>query len=65
MLTKRVLLEYISDLWSEINILEDRIAKLEDNAKPKADKKLKADKKPKEEKEKKKPGRPKGSTKKK
>lgn len=59
MLTKRVLLEYISDLWSEINILEDRIAKLEDNAKPKADKK------PKEEKEKKKPGRPKGSTKKK
>lgn len=59
MLTKRVLLEYISDLWSEINILEDRIAKLENNTKPKADKK------PKEEKEKKKPGRPKGSTKKK
>lgn len=59
MLTKGVLLEYISDLWSEINILEDRIAKLEDNAKPKANKK------PKEEKEKKKPGRPKGSTKKK
>lgn len=59
MLTKRVLLEYISDLWSEINILEDRIAKLEDNAKPKADKK------PKVEKEKRKPGRPKGSTKKK
>lgn len=59
MLTKRVLLEYISDLWSEVSILEDRITKLEDNAKPKADKK------PKEEKEKKKPGRPKGSTKKK
>ena len=53
MLTKRVLLEYISDLWSEINILEDRITKLENNAKPKA------------EKEKKKPGQPKGSTKKK
>lgn len=51
MLTKRVLLEYISDLWSEVNILEDRITKLEDNAKPKT--------------EKKKPGRPKGSTKKK
>ena len=53
MLTKGVLLEYISDLWSEVTILEDRIAKLEDSAKPKA------------EKEKKKPGRPKGSTKKK
>ena len=59
MLTKGVLLEYISDLWSEVTILEGRIAKLEDNAKPKADKK------PKAEKEKKKPGRPKGSTKKK
>lgn len=59
MLTKRVLLEYISDLWSEMSILEDRITKLEESAKPKADKK------PKEEKEKKKPGRPKGSTKKK
>lgn len=59
MLTKGVLLEYISDLWSEVTILEGRIAKLEDSAKPKADKK------PKAEKEKKKPGRPKGSTKKK
>ena len=59
MLTKGVLLEYISDLWSEVTILEDRITKLEDDAKPKADKK------PKAEKEKKKPGRPKGSTKKK
>lgn len=59
MLTKRVLLEYISDLWSEMSVLEDRITKLEENAKPKADKKSKA------EKEKKKPGRPKGSTKKK
>lgn len=57
MLTKGVLLEYISDLWSEVTILEGRIAKLEDSAKPKADKK------PKAEKEKKKPGRPKGSTK--
>ena len=51
MLTKGVLLEYISDLWSEVTILEDRITKLEDSAKPKT--------------EKKKPGRPKGSTKKK
>lgn len=59
MLTKGVLLEYISDLWSEVTILEGRIAKLEDSAKPKADKK------PKAEEEKKKPGRPKGSTKKK
>ena len=59
MLTKRILLEYISDLWSEVGVLEDRITKLEDTAKPKADKK------PKAEKEKKKPGRPKGSTKKK
>jgi hypothetical protein len=59
MLTKGVLLEYISDLWSEVTILEGRIAKLEDSAKPKADKK------PKAEKEKRKPGRPKGSTKKK
>ena len=42
-----------------MSILEDRITKLEENAKPKADKKSKA------EKEKKKPGRPKGSTKKK
>ena len=57
MLTKGVLLEYISDLWSEVTILEGRIAKLEDSAKPKADKK------PKAEEEKKKPGRPKGSTK--
>ena len=59
MLTKGVLLEYISDLWSEVTILEGRIAKLEDSAKPKADKK------PKAEEEKKKPGRPKGGTKKK
>lgn len=59
MLTKRILLEYISDLWSEVNLLEERIEKLEDSAKPKADKK------PKAEKEKRKPGRPKGSTKKK
>ncbi len=59
MLTKGVLLEYISDLWSEVTILEGRIAKLEDSAKPKADKK------PKAEEEEKKPGRPKGSTKKK
>ena len=59
MLTKGVLLEYISDLWSEVTILEGRIAKLEDSAKPKAEKE------PKAEEEKKKPGRPKGSTKKK
>ena len=53
MLTKGVLLEYISDLWSEVTILEDRIAKLEDSAKPKA--------KPSTEGEKKGRGRPKGS----
>ena len=63
MLTKGVLLEYISDLWSEVTILEGRIAKLEDSTKPKAEKKPNAEKKPKAEIEKKKPGRPKGSTK--
>ena len=50
MLTKRILLEYISDLWSEANILEERIEELEKTLKSKP-----------ATKEKKKPGRPKGS----
>lgn len=54
MLTKRILLEYISDLWSEVNLLEERIEKLEKTPKSKPATKAK-----------KKPGRPKGSTKKK